>query len=291
MEAESFVYETDNPGTFEESINSKESANWKKAMESEMASHRENQTWELTHLPAGSKALPCRWVFKIKTNPDGSINKYKARLVLKGYSQRQCIDYSETYSPVANLGTIRAILGIAAEEKMYLSQSDVSIGFLYGKLDETIYIQQPEGYIGTRRTRNHKERTERVCKLKLSLHGLNQAPRCWNKCFGQFLLKLGFKANDADPCLYSKEKNGRKLLIVLYVDDGLVAATNQEDLDNFLKELKPRFKVFIGEVTCFLGLKLNAKKMVLLKLVRKHMQEKSSSVLGLRDISLHQLPC
>ncbi|GBO19175.1 hypothetical protein AVEN_198442-1 [Araneus ventricosus] len=81
MEAQSFVYETDNPGTFEETINSKESANWKKATESEMASHRENQKWELTDLPAGSEALPCRSVFRIETNPDGSINKYKARLV------------------------------------------------------------------------------------------------------------------------------------------------------------------------------------------------------------------
>ncbi|GBM55333.1 Retrovirus-related Pol polyprotein from transposon TNT 1-94 [Araneus ventricosus] len=128
---------------------------------------------------------------------------------------------------------------------MYLLQFDVSTAFLYGELDETIYMQQPEGY---------KDGTERVCKLKRSLYGLKQAPRCRNKCFGQFLLKLDFKASDADPCLYTKEVNGRKLLIVLYVDVGLVAATNQEDLDNFLKELKPRFKVYIGEVSCFLRL-------------------------------------
>ncbi|GBM22853.1 Retrovirus-related Pol polyprotein from transposon TNT 1-94 [Araneus ventricosus] len=252
IEAESFIYETDNSGTFEEAINSRESANWKKAMESEMASHRENQTRELTNLPTGSKALLCRWVFRIKTNPDGSINKYKARLVVKGYSQRQGIDYNATYSPVAKLGTIRAIrVSIAAEEKMYSTQFDVSTAFLYRELDQTIYMQQPEGY---------KDRTERVCKLKRSLYGLKQAPHCWNKCFGQFLLKLSFKASDANPCLYDKEVNGRKLLIMLYLDDGLVSATNQEDLDNFLKELKTRFKVYIGEVSCFLGLKIECHK-------------------------------
>ncbi|GBN94878.1 Retrovirus-related Pol polyprotein from transposon TNT 1-94 [Araneus ventricosus] len=134
LAAESFVYKSDSPRTFEEAINSKESVSWKKGMESEMASTRENQTWELTDLPAGSKALPYRWVFRIKTNPDGSINKYKTRLVVKGYSQRQGIDYSETYSPVAKLGTIRVILSIAAEEKMYLSQFYASTAFLYGEL-------------------------------------------------------------------------------------------------------------------------------------------------------------
>ncbi|GBM73807.1 Retrovirus-related Pol polyprotein from transposon TNT 1-94 [Araneus ventricosus] len=117
---------------------------------------------------------------------------------------------------------MRAILNISAEEKMYLSQFDVSTAFLYGELDETIYMQQPGSY---------KDGTERVCKLKRSLYGLKQGPRCWNNSFGQFVLKLGFKASDADPCLYSKEVNGRKLLIVLYVDNGLVVATNQ-DLDN-----------------------------------------------------------
>ncbi|GBN56145.1 Retrovirus-related Pol polyprotein from transposon TNT 1-94 [Araneus ventricosus] len=132
MEAESFIYETDNLKIFKEAINRKESANWKKAMESETASHRENQTWELTDLPTGSKALPCRWVFRIKINSDGSINKYKARLVVKGYSPRKGIGYSETYSPVAKLGTICAILSIDAEEKMYFSQFDVSTAFLYG---------------------------------------------------------------------------------------------------------------------------------------------------------------
>ncbi|GFY62594.1 retrovirus-related Pol polyprotein from transposon TNT 1-94 [Trichonephila inaurata madagascariensis] len=94
---------------------------------------------------------------------------------------------------------------------MHLTQFDVLTAFLYGDLEETIYMQQLEGF---------KYGSGRACKLKRSLYGLKQSPRCWNKCFGPFLRDLGFTASEADPCLYNRERKGRKLLIVLYVDDG-----------------------------------------------------------------------
>lgn len=247
MEAESYVNDNDNPETYREAVEGRDSTNWKKAMDNEMSSLKENLTWELTALPAGARAIPCKWVYRLKTNPDGSIDKYKARLVVKGFSQRQGIDYSETYSPVAKLGTIRAILSIAAEERMHLTQFDVSTAFLYGDLEETIYIQQPEGF---------EDGTERVCRLKRSLYGLKQSPRCWNKCFGQFLTGLGFKASESDPCLYIRENKGRKLLIVLYVDDGLIAATDLQDSKLFIEQLKAKFKISTGDVSCFLGLEI-----------------------------------
>ncbi|GFX73992.1 retrovirus-related Pol polyprotein from transposon TNT 1-94 [Trichonephila clavipes] len=244
MEAESYLDDY-NPETYEEAINSKDSTNWKKAVESEMNSLSENHIWELSDLPVGAKAIPCKWVYRLKTNLDGSINKYKARLVARRFSQRQGIDYSETYSPVAKLGTIRTVLSIAAEERMHLTQFDVSTAFLYGDLEETIFMKQPEGF---------KDGSGRVCKLKRSLYGLKQSPRCWNKCFGQFLTDLSFKASEADPCLYIRERKGRKLLIVLYVDDGLIAATDQQDSEMFIKELKTKFKISVGKVSCFLGM-------------------------------------
>lgn len=247
MEAESYISEDDTPSTYEEAINSKDNLNWKKAMENEMNSLKENHTWELTDLPSGARAISCKWVYRLKTNPDGSINKYKARVVAKGFSQRQGIDYSETFSPVAKLGTIRAVLSIAAEERMHLTQFDVSTAFLYGNLEETIYMTQPEGFT---------DGTAKVCKLKRSLYGLKQSPRCWNQCFGQFLTDLGFKASEADPCLYIRTRKDRKLLIALYVDDGLIASTDQQDSEMFIKELKEKFKISVGEVTCFLGLEI-----------------------------------
>lgn len=242
---ESFLNE--NPEDFEEAINSKDSTHWQKAMEKEIKSLKENNTWNLTELPKGKKALPCKWVFRVKKNPDGSIERYKARLVVKGFKQKKGIDYNQTYSPVAKLGTIRAILSIAATEKMQLSQFDVSTAFLYGELQELIYMHQPEGY---------KDGTEKVCKLNRSLYGLKQAPRCWNNRFGRFLSQLGFKVSEADPCLYTREKNGKKLLLVLYVDDGIVAATDSDDLEEFIRSLRQELKIVSKKADFFLGLEI-----------------------------------
>ncbi|GFU12935.1 retrovirus-related Pol polyprotein from transposon TNT 1-94, partial [Trichonephila clavipes] len=102
----------------------------------------ENHTWELTDVPVGAKAIPCKWVYRLKTNPDGSNNKYEIRLVARGFSQCQDIDYS----PVDKLGKMRAVLSITVEKSLHLTQSDVSTAFLYGDLEETIHMQHPEGF-------------------------------------------------------------------------------------------------------------------------------------------------
>lgn len=235
------------PASYEEAINSSQSVHWKEAMQNEMKSLQENQTWELTALPEDAKAIPCKWVFRVKTNPNGSIDKYKARLVVKGFNQRYGVDYSETFSPVAKLSTIRSMLSVASAEKMHLTQFDVSTAFLYGELEEVIYMQQPEGY---------SDGTENVCKLKRSLYGLKQAPRCWSKRFGAFLVSAGFKASDADPCLHIREEGHKKLVVALYVDDGLVMASDQQDSKKFVEELKAEFKITVKPASYFLGLEI-----------------------------------
>lgn len=251
MVAQNILSEIQTPTTYNEAIQSIQKEEWTKAMQSEINSLLDNNTWVLTSLPKGSKALPGRWVFRVKMKPDGSIEKYKARLVIKGFAQKKGVDYDQTFSPVAKMTTIRSLISVAASEELYLAQFDVSTAFLYGELNETIYMKQPEGF---------DDGSGRVCQLKRSLYGLKQAPRCWNKRMGNFLVKnLGLKASTADPCLFIREKDGKKLILALYVDDGLVAASDKNELDIFLNELKSEFKIEVKDVSFFLGLEIERK--------------------------------
>ena len=138
-------------------------------MDDEMRSLEKNDTWVLTELPVGKRALLNKWVFRIKTKPDGK-RRLKARLVVKGYSQRKGIDYAEIFSPVVKLTSIRILLSIVASENLHLEQMDVKTTFLHGDLDKEIYMQQPEGFVVP--LKEHM-----VCKLTRSLYGLKSAPR------------------------------------------------------------------------------------------------------------------
>lgn len=245
-EVENLIKEPEN---YKEAINSSNKEKWLEAMLSEVNSLKENQTWDLINLPKGRRALPCKWVFKIKTNPDGSVDKFKARLVVKGYSQQQGVDYDMTFSPVARLSTIRAVLAIAAKDNMNLRQFDVTTAFLNGSVDEEIYVKQPEGF---------QDGTNRVCKLKRSLYGLKQAPRCWNSCIVEFLKSIGFKQSEADPCLFTRTRGQSKVIIGLYVDDGLVASNTSAAGNEFIMELSNRFKITTKPASYFLGIEIKS---------------------------------
>lgn len=236
------------PQTFKEAMESKEKKKWIIAMKEEMKSLNENETWKMVPLPKGRKAISCKWIYKIKRNPDGSVERYKARLVIKGYSQKKGVDYYETFSPVAKMSTIRTILSIAARDNMHLSQFDVSTAFLYGSIDEEIFMKPPEGY---------NDNTGLVCKLTRSLYGLKQAPRCWNNCIQGFLQNVGFKQSEADPCLFVRRREEKMIILALYVDDGLIACSDEEEAQRFLTELKERFKIKSKSANYYLGLEIS----------------------------------
>ena len=239
------------PDTYDEAVSSSQHAEWHEAMNSEISSLNENDTWTLEYLPEGHKAIPCKWVYKIKQNPDGSIDKYKARLVIKGCSQRKGIDYGETFSPVVRTSSIRAVISVAASQKMVLAQFDVSTAFLYGELEEEIYMCQPEGF---------SDGSGRVCRLKRSLYGLKQAPRCWNKRVGNFLRQLGFEQNEADPCVFMRLRGNEKTVIALHVDDGLIAATSKAEVKKLIADLESEFKITAKEASYFLGLEIKVQQ-------------------------------
>lgn len=143
---------------------------WIKAMEEEIEALKQNETWELVPKPKEVHPITCKWVYKLKTRSDGSIDRYKARLVARGFSQKYGLDYEETFSPVAKITTVRVLLALAAKQSWKLWQMDVKNAFLHGELDRSIYMEQPEGF----RSRSHPHY---VCKLKKAFYGLKQAPR------------------------------------------------------------------------------------------------------------------
>jgi transposase InsO family protein len=171
----------------EEPTNYEEAAKnikWRDAMEEEMTALRQNQTWELVPKPNGVKPISCKWVYKVKTKADGSIERYKARLVARGFSQQYGLDYDETFSPVAKMTTVRVLLALAASKGWKIWQMDVKNAFLHGELDREIYMNQPQGFVS-------KSHPEYVCKLKKALYGLKQAPRAWYGKIAEFLIQSG----------------------------------------------------------------------------------------------------
>lgn len=190
-------------------------------------------------------------MFKVKRSSEGEINRYKARLCAKGFAQIKGVDYSETYAPTTRYDTIRILLAIAARQNYNIVQFDIKTAFLYGELNEDIYMKPPPGV-----TTN----SNLVCKLKKSLYGLKQAPRCWNTKFGTFLQTFGFKQCEADKCVYTGEFNENFVLLVLYVDDGLIMTKNAETLTEITSNMKRVFEVSVSEPNYFVGLEIEMNK-------------------------------
>ena len=180
------------------------SAQWRQAADSKYESLITNKTWELVELPAGCTPIGCKWIFKVKYDKDGRVERFKGRLVAKGYAQQYGIDYEETFSPVVRFSSIRTLLAFAVQHNLLIHQMDVVSAFLNGKLQEDIYMQQPEGYV-------QAGNEQLVCKLKRSLYGLKQSPRCWNAVLNDYLKSIGFEQSGADPCVYIKRTQAASL--------------------------------------------------------------------------------
>jgi transposase InsO family protein len=223
---------------------------WKKAMEEEMSMIQKNQTWELVDKPGDRKIIGVKWVFRTKLNADCSINKYKARLVVKGYAQIFGVDYSDTFAPVSRLDTIRLILAVAAQKGWKVFQLDVKSAFLNGVLEEEIYVEQPEGFVV-------QGEEDKVYLLKKALYGLKQAPRAWYSKINDHLLSIGFVKSLSESTLYVKHKGNNILIISLYVDDLLVTGDDTRLVEEFKQEMMQVFEMTdLGLMTFFLGIEI-----------------------------------
>jgi hypothetical protein len=240
----------DTPKTIAEAYSSLDADYWKEALRSEIDSIMSNGTWEVVERPYECKPVGCKWVLLKKLRPDGTIDKYKARLVAKVYTQKAEEDFFDTYSPVARLTTIRVLLSLAASHGLLVHQMDVKTTFLNGELEEEIYMDQPEGFVV-------KGQDGMVCKLVKSLYGLKQAPKQWHDKFDRTLTSICFVTNKADKCVYYRYGGGERMILCLYVDDILIFDTSLELIKEVKDFLSQKFEMKdLGEADVILNIKL-----------------------------------
>jgi hypothetical protein len=234
------------PQTFAEAMKRPDAEQWYKAAYDEIQSLLDNGTWKLAKLPPGRKAIGSRWVFLIKRKADGSIERYKGRVVAKGYAQRPGFDYTETFAPTAKWAALRAILALAALEDMELESIDISSAFLNGELEEEVYMEQPEGF--------HQGAYDEFLQLLKGIYGLKQSPRIWHKKLDQELQSIGFVKVQCDHSIWVFNKNNTKVIIPVFVDDMTIASKSKAAIQHVKDELKKRFKLRdLGPTSFLLG--------------------------------------
>jgi hypothetical protein len=264
------------PTTYNEAVNSKEKREWKQAIDSEINSLFSTGTLEIVTLPKEKdiKLIGSKWVFKLKLLPNGRVDKFKARLVGKGYSQRYGIDYFETFSPVVRLESLMILLAIAAIRGLVIHQMDVVTAYLEGPLDEEIYLQPPEGLdIGR----------DNAIRLKRGLYGLKQSGRNWNKLITTFFEGLGLYAIPADQSVFIS-KDGT-LIVALYVDDLLIMAKTEDEITSIKRKLTDRFNMKdLGIAKYLLGIRIDYKADGSIVIDQKHYIEEMLREFDLEDI-------
>ena len=240
------------PANYREAMSSSEKANWKKAIDEELLSMRENDVREVVDTPVSNQnnrkpnIIDSKWVFKRKVDDNGQ-EKYKARLVIRGFKDKNVYELRETYAPVSRLAVIRASLAIINKYDLDAVQLDVKTAFLNGILEDDVYMEIPEG-VNTRDSGKSRD-----CKLKKTLYGLKVSPKRWNQRFTGEVNKLGLQRDMHDPCLFTWRKEGSMAFLVLYVDDIILASNCTSKRQEITARLCEVFKMRnLGEPKMFL---------------------------------------
>ncbi|KAH9112159.1 hypothetical protein AeMF1_013477 [Aphanomyces euteiches] len=240
------------PQTFRDVDKSEYRRDWIEATNTEYQAMLHNSVWELVPLPADRKALKCKWVWKAKYDADGSLERFKARLCLKGYLQIAGVDFTDTYAPVLRLDSLRLLCALVATLDLETAQLDVKTAFLNGDLDEDIYMEQPERY-------QVEGKSHLVCKLNKSIYGLKQAPRQWNKKLNDHLASTGFKRCHKEQCIYVMVNIEARSItyLAVYVDDIVIGTSCKKALDAVRGDLTRTFEMSDkGELNFLLGMRI-----------------------------------
>lgn len=222
---------------------------WQRSIATEIRNMEDNEVWEITKAPLPMpKLVNTMWVFKCKSNADGSIDKFKARLCAKGYTQVQGVDFNETFAPVVRGPTLRFQLADAVRRGLTLDQIDFEAAFLQSPIDGDVYLRAPAG---TKVPRGY------VLKLKKGMYGLKQAAFLWNRDLNKLLSKQGFKQSTADPCLWILDNKEGYISVSTWVDDCVVAYNNKAQWSSIIKELAAAYPMSAsGKLEWCLGMKV-----------------------------------
>ncbi|RKK64725.1 Retrovirus-related Pol polyprotein from transposon TNT 1-94 [Fusarium oxysporum] len=232
------------PKTFAEAMNSPHSEQWMQAMMDEIDSLMRNDTFIPVNVPPEKHSLQGKWVYKLKRGKDGEITRFKARFVVRGFEQKEGIDYHETFAAVVKPMSYKMIFAIAAALDLELEQMDVKTAFLYGDVEEEIYIAQPQGF---------DDKSGKVFRLRKALYGLKQSPRIWYQTLSSFLDTLGFKPLNADVGVFIRGTT----YIAVYVDDLLIAGPDKEEIRQIKASLNKKFEMTdLGPCQYYLGMSI-----------------------------------
>jgi len=225
------------------------SACWQFSMQAKLKALTTNNTWILTPLPSGKKTIGCKWVYKIKHNFDDTIDRHKACLVAKGFTQLEGLDFLDTFALVAKLTTLCLLLTVATTKNWTLKHLDVNNAFLHGDLHEVVYMTPPPGL--------SLPSSQHVCKLQCFLYGLKQVGRQWYAKLSSFLLSHKYSFFGANHSLFLKYANHKIIVILVYVDDLVLTGDETEEIDVITFALHHHFKIKnLGNLTYFLGLEI-----------------------------------
>nr|GFA53474.1 retrovirus-related Pol polyprotein from transposon TNT 1-94 [Tanacetum cinerariifolium] len=224
---------------------------WIEAMQEEINEFERLEVWELVPRPDKFMVITLKWIYKVKLDKLGGILKNKARLVARGYHQEEGVDFEESFAPVARLEAIRIFLAYAAHKNMVVYQMDVKTAFLNGNLRGEVYVCQPDGFVA-------QDNPNHVYKLKKALYRLKQAPRAWYYMLSSFLISQDFSRGSVDPTLFIRRNGNELLLVQIYVDDIIFAASTPELCDLFANLMCSKFKMsVICKILFFLGLQIS----------------------------------
>ena len=246
------------PTTYEDAIKSRHASRWRESMNLEIEDLLKNDTWDLVprdQVPRTHKIAKSRWVYRVKVNKDGSIERFKSRFVVCGYSQVKGVDYTHSFSATMRATSFRILMALATHDKLKLEHFDVTSAFTQSEIDKVIYVEPPKGYP----QRTH-DGTSCVLKLRKALYGTKQASRMWQLKLRRHLVeKMGFTNSTHDPCLFSRRVDDSVLVVGVYVDDIIVSHNGTKHLEWFRNEFTGpngfRAK-HIGELSWFLGVEV-----------------------------------